>query len=507
VNQARDLRRRMRAARRTHADRTIWRQLEDAYVWVFGILLVGAMAGSAARQLNLQVADCSSLGCSVVGERLWPILLLLLVATALRVLLAVGPVVASNATGFWLLASPVDRSALLRPAYGAVLAGGVALGAIGAVAGMALPGLWSLQTIAFGAVFLAAVLTCTVCVAVLAQVSERRTTWLLRFADALLVVTAVLAGLLTRRVRELTSDRGVEVLSMSAPSGWQPDRPGVSEDVVGFLAVALLTSLFLVVVAGRSLRRLRTARVVAGGDLVAGLAGAAASLDVGLLADVVATRRWRQVARVRFWPGRFAGSLAIVQREACRVLRWPRRLVFGGALLIVPYSVASLGGLDLVLLIAAGACLVATRPLVEGLRTVSRSPGLARALPLSPRGVRIAYAVVPGGFALLWSLLAAPAFADVAGAGVAVVQAGVVAAAVLAGVVRHGSAPRPSYDGPLLATPIGAVPPGLMSQPLRGLDATVVSLLPALLGVPPAIALAAALAVLALVLVVPPPRS
>jgi Family of unknown function (DUF6297) len=475
----------MRRSRRTHADRTIWRQLEDAYVWVFGVVLVGVMAGSAARHLNLQVATCESGGCGVVAGRLWPILLLLLVATALRTLLAIGPVVASNASGFWLLASPVDRAALLRPAYLAVLGGGVAVAVVGAVVGMALPGLWSLGSIGLGLLFLVAVLWVVAGAAVLGQVDDRRGRWMLRFADVVLVLAGVLILLL-----------GSDVRDAGAPA----HIPSLDGHLLGPALAAAFGAAVLVVAGARVLRRLGVARVVAGGDLVAGLAGAAASLDVGLLADVVATRRWRSVSRVRFGSGRFAGAPAIVQREARRVLRWPRRLVFGAALLILPYAAAGSRSLDLVLLTAATACLLATRPLVEGLRTVSRSPGLNRTLPLSPRGIKIAYAVVPGVFAVLWCAAAIPAFASESDLGRGLIQAGVVAAAVTAGVVRHGSAPRPSYDGPLLATPAGAVPPGLMSQPLRGLDVAVIALLPALLNAPAALALAVAVAVLALVL-------
>lgn len=485
MSTARELRRLMRRSRRTHADRTIWRQLEDAYVWVFAVVLVGAMAGSAARRLNLQVASCGSGGCDVVARRLWPILLLLLVATALRVMLAIGPVVASNASGFWLLTSPVDRAALLLPAYIAVLGSGVVVAIVGAVVGMALPGLWSLGSIGLGLLFIVAVLWIVAGVSVLGQVDERRGTWMLRFADLLLVLAGVLILLLGRS---------------ASGAGLQAGTPSLDGHLLWPALAAAVGAVVLVVAGARVLRRLGVVRVVAGGDLVAGLAGAAASLDVGLLADVVATRRWRSVSRVRFGSGALVGAAAIVQREGRRVLRWPRRLVFGAALLVLPYAAAGSRSTDLVLLSAAVACLLATRPLVEGLRTVSRSPGLSRALPLSPRGIKVAYAVVPGVFAVIWCAVAIPAFAAESDLVRGLTQAGVVACAVTAGVVRHGSAPRPSYDGPLLATPAGAVPPGLMAQPLRGLDVFIVALLPALLNPPPALALAAAVVVLALVL-------
>ena len=62
----------------------------------------------------------------------------------LRVLLSVGPVSASRATGFWLLATPVDRAALLRPAYRLVMVVAAVGGFVAAVVVWALVGVaWS----------------------------------------------------------------------------------------------------------------------------------------------------------------------------------------------------------------------------------------------------------------------------------------------------------------------------------------------------------------------------
>lgn len=508
MSEARELRHRMRAARRVHADRTIWRELEDGYVWVFAVVVVSAMAVGGARGLRLQGAGCRSYRCMILLDRLPLLLLLLLLATALRMLLAVGPVVASRATGFWLLRSPVDQAALLRPAYLAVLVlmPVVALG-IGLIA-MATPDLWSMRSVLFAAVLVALLLVGLAGAAVLGQLTERRTKWIRRIADATLVVVAVLVLAVARHVQDQDGTQGAIVI-ISRFSGPEPAiDPAVVRASAVLLAVAVVVTV-LVTAAGRSLRRLPVARVVAGGDLVAGLAGAAASLDVGLLADIVAGRRWRTVPSVRNWAGRWSGPLAIVQREASRVLRWPRRLLVGAALLIVPYSVDPVGNPELVLVAATVAGLFAVRPLLDGLRTVSRSPGLTRALPLSPRALRISYAVVPGMFTAGWSLAAAPALITVGDDGTLTGLAlpVVLAAGVLAASVRHASAPRPSYDGPLLATPMGAIPPGLMSQPLRGLDVLVVAVAPSLFGWPPAVATAIAVAVLALVLAVRPART
>ena len=163
-------------------------------------------------------------------------------------------------------------------------------------------------------------------------------------------------------------------------------------------------------------------------------------------------------------------------REFVRILRWPRRLVIGFALLVVPYAVAG-AGFDVLVPLAAGfAGFVAVRPLMDGLRSVCRSTGLVRALGMDLRELRVIMAVVPGLFSAVWGLLALPAI----GSGAATFA---VAAGMLSGAVRQASARPPSYAGPLVASPMGAIPPGLFSQPIRGFDLLLVCLAPVLFGI------------------------
>jgi hypothetical protein len=167
-----------------------------------------------------------------------------------------------------------------------------------------------------------------------------------------------------------------------------------------------------------------------------------------------------------------------VHREFVRILRWPRRLVIGFALLVVPYAVAGTG-YDVLVPVAAGfAGFLAVRPLMDGLRSVCRSTGLVRALGMELRELRVVMAIVPGLFAAVWALLALPAIGDVP-------AAFAIAAGMLSGAVRQASARPPSYAGPLVASPMGAIPPGLFSQPIRGFDLLVVCLAPILLGLSP----------------------
>jgi hypothetical protein len=469
----------MRKIRRGKADKSVWQQFEDIYLVVFALVMFGGTIGNVVLNLNNRSAACTSAACSWLLLTVPLILVPLLVSSMLRVLLSIGPISASRATGFWLLATPVDRASLLRPSYRLVVVVSAAVGAPAALVGWALFGAaWS--TVGEAAVLTIALLICTACVAVWAQQSPVRSRWALRVADGLLVLAAVPALILA--VRPQNDARGSATGTMHATVGisvaYREPESLLTDNQSRFVVVAafaLIVTAALVVITAQSLSRLSRSSVVAGGELLAGMAGAAITLDISLLADIVAARRWRQVGRVKSRRGRSSHVPALVHRELLRVLRWPRRLVIGLALLVVPYAVAGTGYDVLVPIVAGFACFAAIRPLMDGLRAVSRSPGLVRSLGMDLRDLRVAMSVVPGGFAVLWSALASPALGHPS-------VAFAVAAGALSGVVRQASAKPPSYNGPLVSMPMGAVPPGLFSQPLRGFDLLLLCLAPVLLG-------------------------
>jgi hypothetical protein len=322
------------------------------------------------------------------------------------------------------------------------------------------------------AVLTTVLLICTACVTVWAQQSAKRSRWALRVADGLLVLAAVPALLLAVPSKEVSSTSFVGLSIAPAP------EPLLSPADLRLLVLSLfglVVAVALVVVTAQALDKLSRQSVVAGGELLAGLAGAAITLDISLLADVVSGRHWRLVGRAKSRRGRGAYGAAMIHREFRRILRWPRRLVIGFALLIVPYAVAGTG-YDVLVPVAAGlAGFIAVRPLMDGLRSVCRSVGLVRSLGMDLRELRAIMSVVPAGFAALWALLAEPALGSPA---VAVA----VAAGMLTGAVRQASAQPPSYSGPLVASPMGAIPPGLFSTPMRGFDLLLVCLAPVLLG-------------------------
>ncbi len=471
IPSARVLRRWMRKVRRGKADRTFSQQFEDIYLIVFAVVMLGATGGNVLLNLNDKSAACTSSSCSWLLDTVPFILVPLLVSTMLRALLGIGPVSASRATAFWLLATPVDRAALLRPSYRLVVTAAALVGALAAVVGWALFGAaWS--TVGEAAVLTTVLLLFTTCATVWAQQSATRSRWALHIADALLIIAAVPALLLAFRQNQPSSQTaGVAITPFNGEAGFL--ALDLRLLVIGVLALAVAA--VLVFLTARTLDRLSRQTVVAGGDLLAGLAGAAITLDVSLLADVVAGRHWRLKGRLKSRRGRGSRAIALIHREFLRVLRWPRRLVIAFALLIVPYAVAGTG-YDVLVPIAAGlAGFGAVRPLMDGLRSVCRSIGLVRALGMELRELRVIMSVVPGGFAVVWAALAEPALGSPA-------VAFAVAAGILTGAVRQASARPPSYSGPLVASPMGAIPPGLFSTPMRGFDLLLICLAPVLLG-------------------------
>ncbi len=476
IPSSRALRSWMRSTRRQHADRSFWEIFEDVYLVLFTLAMAGATGGNVVRHLNSNASGCTSVTCGQLVTAMPWIIVPLLLATTIRVLLAVGPVSASRATGFWLLATPLNRASLLRPAYRLVITTVALTGTVvGAVIWALLGAPWF--DVFTAALFIGALLVWAALATVWAQQAAGRTWWALRVADVLLLAAVVPAVLLAFRSGE---DRFTnEILSGSAyiDADYRTGLAAlVTESQTRWLlgGVALVVvAVVLAVLASRTLDRLGRVSVIAGGELLAGLAGAASSLDVSMLGDVIAGRHWRLKGRVRSRRGRGADGAAIVHREFHRILRWPRRIAVAFGLLVVPYAVHGAGFHVLVPIAAAIAGFIAVRPMLDGLRTACRSTGLVRALGWDLRELRIVMAVVPGLFTVVWAACAYPAIGSAA-------SSFAVAAAVISGTVRQASARPPSYAGPLVTSPMGAIPPGLFSQPARGFDLLVLCLAPVL---------------------------
>jgi hypothetical protein len=461
---ARSLRRQMRSWRRDRADTTLYQQISDAYVWIFTIVVVGAMAISALIQTRVSVATgCTATTCQDARTSLVWASVAGVLAVALASARAVGPVMVTPATGTWLLTTPIDRAPLLRSRL--LLAS------------------------------LTSALTCGTVVAL--------TTLLAGFAPRSLVVltlVAAVAGAGTAAAAAAWQPGGGRVTRWASlalggvTAGWMLlialDRaPTTTQDwasgVTGWIALAAVAAVTIALtgVAVARLTSLLRAQLVPGGSLVASLSGALAGLDFTLAYDVLVARRWLTAATVRPVRGGPGGPWALVWRDVIRLRRSSGAVTAIVASLLVPYVVARVGLDGVIVLAGALAAFLTGIWLCSALRTTASNPGLMRCFPMSVAEVRSATLVVPAAVLLMWSVAAAPAVARTVDDGVAVTLLVSVSTgmAALGAIARWLLAPPPNYSQPLVSSPAGGIPVGLVGSTLRGFDVLLLLTIPLLL--------------------------
>lgn len=162
----RELRSDIRHWRRGRADARLVDVLGDAYIAVFATLMFGSMLVNVVVNVGRLSDDlCASAGCHEARSLLPWLAGASFLVLALSVCRLFGPVFVTPAVGTWLVPTPVDRAAVLRPRLAktlvialvgcALLASGVAvLGGFGAgpVAGFtALVGLLALAGVGYAA--------------------------------------------------------------------------------------------------------------------------------------------------------------------------------------------------------------------------------------------------------------------------------------------------------------------------------------------------------------------
>lgn len=474
---ARRLRRDIRRARRDHSDRSIWQSIEQVYVGLFALGIFGAMAGGVLSQVWSEVSQCSGEGCALARQTLPPALALAVLGLAVRTLLSIGPIVASRATATWLLDSPLDRRVLLTRPFGVLLLGAAVGGLVvlGGSVGLSV-GHRSVSVAGIG-VWLGVVIGLALAAGTaLAQPSRWARRVLTACGDLLILAGCALAA--------------VVVLGGSVPStAWA--RSGILEPVA---VAATALAVILGVIAQRRLSRLPRHRVVAGGDLLSGLSGAAVSLDISFVSDLLVARRFRVLGARKTRRGGGQAGLAIGLREAMRWTRTPRLFIVPLVLLLVPYVVAWSGLPSAIPVGVAIVGYIACRPLAGGLHTVSRSKGLRRAFPLEDTELRFALVLpawVAGGVWVAATLPAIPADLRDPIGWLA------LTAIIAAGVVRSATREPPSFDGPLISSPMGALPSGFVGSLVRGPDMVVIGLIPVIFGLPGVIMVGLPLALVA----------
>lgn len=462
---ARELRRQMRSWRRERADTTLYEQLSEAYIWVFSIVVIGAMAISAMIQTRVSVASgCSAATCDDARTSLVWAGAAGVIAIALAAAGAIGPVMVTPATGTWLLTTPIDRGPLLRSRLllacaTSALGCGIVVAAVSLLAGLEYGAIGVLSA---GAALAGAG------AAGAAAIWQSRGGRPTRIA-AIVLGLAVWAWtvLIALGLAPTTSPAWI-----SGPLGW------------AMLAVAAVAAIVLIGRAAARLSGLLRAHLVPGGSLLSSLSGALAGLDLTLAYDVLVARRWRTAATVRPVRGGPGGMWALAWRDVVRLRRSPGAVAALGAALVVPYLVVELGLDDAVIPITAFAAFASGLWLFSALRTTGRNPGLVRCFPMSLAAVRAATLIVPGSVLAVWSLASAPAIShglDRTAPGDAVLVALAIGMGGLGAIARWLLAPPPDYSQPLVSSPAGGLPTGLLLSASRGFDVLALAVIPLLI--------------------------
>ncbi len=460
VPTAREVRGEIRAWRRGRAELKWGELLSDAYIALFGLAMVAAMAGNVVLSLR-RLADAACTGaCSDVRSAAPWLAALAVALLALGLARLLGPVFSPPAANGWLLSTPVDRGALLRPGWSRT----TVLTLVGATVMLLAPAALGGFGLAGGSVFVAAGSAAAVAcvgIAALSQVREKPVARWLGWA-----LTAALWSFLG-----LSATHGLGTL------------PGVPPAAGPALAVlAVLTAGALIWRTGAAVGGVSRRVLGYTENLSPSLSGALSSVDLGLMYDVLLARRWGRGARVRTRTGGPLGWWALVHRDLLRALRTPQPHVVLAGLVLVPYAAAQAGAGRAVVLATTLAGLLGGPAMCSGLRVVVRTTSLARMLPMSRPSLLGAHLVVPGtalalfALATTWTLLPTHPWDE------AVTAALACGLSSLAATVRWVTGKPPNYAAPMVSTPAGGVPSGVFSSVFRGFDVWALTALPLMFG-------------------------
>ncbi len=458
-----DLRADIRDWRRGRATASLGEVLEDAYVFVFAVLMLGAMLVNVVVGFRREADDaCLAAGCVSARALLPWLTITATLAAVLALARLLGPVFTTPAAGAWLLSTPIDRASSLRRRFVALSAVAASVVLAVALAATTMAGL-SPRVVAASC---AAVAVGGAGVVALAAVSQQRgrseSRWLVWVLLAL-----TWSGLLTLALDESPSWRG-------GPA---------TEAAVLSLALVAAAVLPLVLAGWRGLARLRRRQLEPGGNLSSGLSGALATLDLALAYDVVVAHTARVRGTVRSRRGGPRGPLALVWRDLVRLRRRPLPLLVVAAAVVAPYAVNQAGGGRLTVLVATLVGFVAAVPLCLALRVITRTPALGRMMPFTDAVARGCTLVVPTVVLAGFGLACAPALGSALGldGGVATQLGVAVGAGALTSTAWWMAARPVNYAVPALSTPMGALPPGLVAGALRGPDMVLVTSAPMLI--------------------------
>lgn len=382
------------------------------------------------------------------GLAAWTLLTLSLVVAGLllKVLLAFGPLFAGQDRVFWIVSSPVARSALLLPRLLVLLGLGALLGAAWAAVVLGIVGADGLSAgpFAAGAAAGCALVGFSVVLQQVLVRPQRAQPWL--SALVLLAALALLVGLV---------DPATARALRTPLRHLDPDLA---------LAGAVVLAVAAVLGALGALRRVGRAALSAGFALASAVAVSVSWLELGLLGAILVERRARARGRVRSARLRGPALRLLVWTDVLRVLRARNAVLVWVALLPLPLLAGLAGGTTLVPGVHLVAAFLATDRLAGGLKFVCRSPAMRRVLGLPVAELRLAHLVLPAVGALSWCAVSVPITPGVS------LLNGVVSAVGSVAVV-YRIATRPPIDFNVATVDFGAfgpTPVGLIIQLSRG---------------------------------------
>ncbi|NYI70616.1 hypothetical protein GGQ54_001176 [Naumannella cuiyingiana] len=473
----RELRDQIREWRQGRATKKLSEALSDAYVLIFAVVVIGAMLINVLLTAQVTASQCAEGSC-LAARTLLPVATWAgVVAIAIAVARLFGPVVASTAEGFWLMDAPVDRGRLLTGRLAGVLA---AATGIGAAAGALITLLTGTQPAGVIAWALASGLAAAALTAFAAAEQGAERTIFVRLAEVAFGLSALAAILL--------------VVAIAADWVRLAIAPAVEVQLAFVIAAASLLVLIISAVLARArLTAIRRVRLTSGGALVKGLSGSLFALDFGLAHDILTEQRAKERGHVRPTRGRGQGPSALVWRDLQRLLRRPQVLIGPVVAVVVPYAAAALGLGTVASPLTAIALFWALVPMLGGLRVLSRSPGIARALPFAGSRIRVAQVLVPAVVAIVYAVATVPAYVGLGAGGrpllEAVEVAVITAAAGLLAAVRWITAKPANYQAPAVASPIGSLPTGMIGNLVRGFEVAFLITIPLVFGLPMVISL------------------
>lgn len=451
-----------RSARRYRRSRSSWGdRFVDAYSWGLGIGVSLTIAASFVLALRNEIAGRASTSGSIVREH-WLVLPEPVLWTCLTfvVLLAVGnlagklgPLAVNGPESSWWLPLPLDRRPMVLPPFlrkAALAAAGsviayVPFSMVTAADRNPLEHLCSALT--FGAAAVIAV--------VMAAVKQLG-----------------LLGRWTGRIVSAALLAACSAATLISASPWPA-------------ALAAVVAVGLVVVVGPRAGRVPGEELVRGGA-VAGHAGASLFMmdSNEVLRALGAGRKKVDGGRAaRFYTRPPRGPLgALIRADVVAFLRLNPPLVppvmwFAGSVALLLVEGGLPGFVQLAVLVIAG-CATAS-----GMGTVARKtamlPEIDALLPLHPALVRISRMLMPCLAMAAWMGLLSVVLVFLGASTPALIAVGAMAGIGMgAGSIRAAIRTQPDWSAPPVETPFGPVPRAQLGSLLRGLDVTILAMIP-----------------------------